>query len=206
MNALAAGVATQFTTTALTGAGLAVGLALLAVDHYAWWHGSGGAPAAGGGTAKDPKALIPTWSGIAYGVIMVGCPAGALGWVSSLLRWGGNTFGGFIMSFFTGQNSGTVATASAPALSSDGALIVTALTLTLWLLRKKFPKEARRKFKRGVWIGCLLTIGTGMFAYLGMTVIPTVNEIGGQLIGNVVHTNILGAINAGGSQLAGILL
>ncbi|MEU9000520.1 hypothetical protein [Streptomyces sp. NPDC048551] len=189
MNTLAAAAFGQFSTTALTGAGLAVGLSLLAVDHYTWWKGSGGGAAAAGGGAsgKDIKALIPTWFGIAYGVIMVGCPAGALGIIGGVLRWGGNTAGGALMGFFTGQKAGTVATASAPTLTWEGALVVTALTLTLWSLRKKFPAEARRKFKRGVWIGCLLTIGTGVFAYLGTLVIPSVNEVGAQLLDSVVH-------------------
>ncbi|MFE3578731.1 hypothetical protein [Streptomyces vinaceus] len=191
MNTLAAVAFGQFSATALTGAGLAVGLSMLAVDHYTWWKGSGGGPAvAGGGSSKDPKALIPTWSGIAYGVVMVACPAGALGIISGMLRWGGNTFGGFIMSTATGQTAGTVANASAPALTWEGALVVTAATISLWVLRKKFAAEVRRKFRRGVWVGCLLTIGTGVFAYLGTTVVPTVNEIGAQLIGSVVHGSL----------------
>ncbi|MFD9569974.1 hypothetical protein ACFWBI_09030 [Streptomyces sp. NPDC059982] len=193
MNTLAAAAFGQFSTTALTGAGLAVGLSLLAVDHYTWWKGSGGGAAAAGGgaSAKDIKALIPTWFGIAYGVLMVGCPAGALGIISGMLRWGGNTFGGFVMSAFTGQTAPTVASASAPTLTWEGALVVTALTLTLWALRKKFPQETRRKFKRGVWIGSLLTIGTGVFVYLGTLVVPTVNELGAQLLGSVVNGTFL---------------
>ncbi|MEU2181247.1 hypothetical protein [Streptomyces thermolilacinus] len=193
MTSLAAGAASQFTTTSITGAGLAVGIALLAIEHIRWWRG-GRAGTAGkdeGGKAKDPKALIPTWFGVAFGVIAVGCPAGALGIGAGLFRWSGNTFGGFVMNFFTGQTSSAVATGAAPALTSNGALIVTALVITLIALRKAFPKTSRGKFWRGAFAGCLVTIGTGMFMYLGKVVIPTVNEVGAQVMGTVVHGTLL---------------
>lgn len=182
---------TQFTSTALTGAGLAIGLALLVVQHARWWKTGGGGAVAGGGGSRDPKALIPFWSGISFGTLMVACPAGLLGVAAGALRWGGNSLGDFVMSTMTGQRSTVVAAASAPRLDGNGALIVTALVITLWLLRKQFAKVAKSGFKAGVWSGTLLTIGTGTFAIIGNFIVPTVNSAGAQLLGKVVHGTIL---------------
>ncbi|MET8297412.1 hypothetical protein ABZW02_25640 [Streptomyces sp. NPDC005180] len=181
---------TTFTSTALTGAGLAIGIALLVVQHARWWKTASGGPA-GGGAARDPKALIPFWSGIAFGTLMVACPAGLLGTAAGALRWGGNSLGDFVMSTMTGQRSSVVATASAPSLDGNGALIVTAAVVCLWLLRKQFAKITKAGFKTGVWSGTLLAIGTGTFAIIGNFVIPTVNSAGAQLLGKVVHGTFL---------------
>ncbi|MEU4947708.1 hypothetical protein [Streptomyces lavendulae] len=181
---------TQFTSTALTGAGLAIGLALLIVEHWRWWKTGGGAAAAGGG-GRDPKALAPYWSGVGFGTLMVACPAGLLGAAAGVLRWGGNSLGDALMSTLTGQRSSTVATASAPRLDGNGALVVTALVIVLWLMRKQIAKLAKRGFKSGVWSGTLLAIGTGTFALIGNLVVPNVNSLGGMLLGKVVHGTFL---------------
>ncbi|MFC9700908.1 hypothetical protein ACFTWD_09475 [Streptomyces sp. NPDC056943] len=181
---------TGFTSTAITGAGLAVGIALLAVEAYRWWKTGGGAAAAGGG-GRDPKTLIPFGGGIGFGTLMVACPAGLLGTAAGFLRWGGNSFGDFLMSSMTGQKSSAVATGAAPALAPEGALIVAALVLTLWLLRKSFPKPSKGKFWRGVFTGTLIGIGTGTFAVVGQLVIPGVNNLGVQLLGAVVHGTLV---------------
>lgn len=179
---------TSFTSTALTGAGLAVGLALLAVEHVRWWKKASAGPDSGG---RDPKLLIPFWSGIAFGTLMVACPAGLLGTGAGILRWGGNSLGDLLMSTLTGQHSTTVATASAPQLDGNGALVLTAVVLTLWLLRKQFAKLVKRGFKSGVWTGTLLAIGTGTFALIGNLIVPNVNNLGAQLLGKVVHGTFL---------------
>ncbi|MGW1246941.1 hypothetical protein [Streptomyces sp. NPDC002535] len=176
----------SFTSTAITGAGLAIGIALIAVEAYRWWKTGGGGAAAGGG-GRDPKALIPFGGGIGFGTLMVACPAGLLGTGAGFLRWGGNSFGDFLMSTTTGQKSSTVATGSAPALDGNGALIVTALVLALFLLRKAFPKVSKGKFWRGVFAGTLIGIGTGLFAVIGQLVVPSVNTLGAQLLGAVVN-------------------
>lgn len=200
MITLAAGVNTM-TSDTLSSAGLALGLALLAVDHLRWWKSGGGggavAAAAGGkkggppvaaaGKTRDPMALLPTWSGIAFGTLMVACPAGMLGSAAGALRWGGNGVGGSVMRTLTGTNAATVAAASAPQLDDNGALVVTALVVVLWLLRKTYPKAHRGKFLRGVWIGTLLAIGTGIFAVIGQVVVPGANDLGAQIMGSIVR-------------------
>ncbi|MFF6940451.1 hypothetical protein [Streptomyces lavendulae] len=180
----------EFSSAALTGAGLAVGLALLAVEHWRWWK-TGGNPATAGGGGRDPRALVPFWSGIAFGTLMVACPAGLLGTASGAMRWGGNALGDLLMSTLTGQRSSVVATAAAPQLNADGALIVTAIVIVLWLLRKQIAKVAKRGFKSGVWTGTLLAIGTGTFALIGNLVVPNVNSLGAMLLGKVVHGTFL---------------
>ncbi|MFI1889837.1 hypothetical protein [Streptomyces jumonjinensis] len=183
---------TQFTSTAITAAGLTIGIALLLVEHFRWWKtGGGGAAAGGGGGNRDPKALIPFWFGIAFGTLMVACPAGLLGTAAGFLRWGGNSIGDFLMSTLTGQKSSTVAAAAAPRLDSNGALIVTAIVITLFLLRRQIAKVAKGRFKWGVVAGTLLAIGTGTFAVIGQLVVPSVNSAGAALIGNIVHGEIL---------------
>ncbi|MER6515075.1 hypothetical protein [Nonomuraea sp. NPDC001636] len=175
----------SFTSTAITGAGLAMGIALIAVEAYRWWKTGGGGAAAGGG--RDPKGLIPFGGGIGFGTLMVACPAGLLGTGAGFLRWGGNSIGDFLMSSMTGQKSSAVATGAAPALDEGGALIVTALVVALFLLRKAFAKVAKGKFWRGVFAGTLIGIGTGLFAVVGQLVVPSVNTLGAQLIGAVVN-------------------
>lgn len=180
----------SFTSSAITGAGLSVGIALIAVEAYRWWKTGGGGAAAGGG-GRDPKGLIPFGGGISCGTLMVACPAGLLGTAAGFLRWGGNSFGDFLMSSMTGQKSSTVATGAAPALDQGGALIVTALVLALFLLRKAFAKVAKGKFWRGVAAGTLIGIGTGMFAVIGQLVVPSVNSLGAQVIGAVVNGTLV---------------
>ncbi|MER6235938.1 hypothetical protein ABT185_07660 [Streptomyces clavifer] len=195
---LAAGFG-DMTSTTLTSAGLAIGIALLAVEHITWWRSGGGAatagkkgggPVEGGGKAKDPKALIPIWSGIAFGTLMVACPAGLLGYGAGILRWGGNGFGGLIMSWMTGQDAATIANAAAPRIDANGALVVTVLVIVLFMLRKKFPKTARGKFGKGVLVGVLVAIGTGVFAIVGNMLVPGVNGFGAWCIGAIVNTDV----------------
>lgn len=188
MNALAAEVS-QYTTGTVTTAGFALGLALLGSEHYRWYKGSGGgggggkgkkgaAPVAAAGPARDPKALIPYWFGITCGILMVACPAGILGTVAGVLRWGGNGVGGWVMSFMTGQKASTMATAAAPGLNSYGAVVVTALVISLWLLRKGIAKAVKGKWKKGVFTGALLCISTGTAAFIAAQIVGGANGIG----------------------------
>ncbi|MFF4479464.1 hypothetical protein ACFY1A_20930 [Streptomyces sp. NPDC001520] len=62
--------------------------------------------------------------------------------------------------------------------------------LALWMLRKKFAKAVKKKFYKGVWSGTLLTIGTGLFAYIGSAVIPSTNSLGGWALNGLVHGTI----------------
>lgn len=191
---LAAGL-DGMTSATLTSAGLAVGIGLLVVEHVTWWRGSGGGAAAGGkskgpveagGKAKDPAALIPFWFGVSFGTLMVACPAGLLGYASGILRWGGNGIGGLVMGWMTGQDATTIASASAPVLDGPGALVVTALVIVLFLLRKKFAKVVKGRFKKGVFTGVLLAIGTGVFAIVGDLVVPGANSLGAWALDTVV--------------------
>ncbi|MFF3190533.1 hypothetical protein [Streptomyces misionensis] len=192
MITLAAGA--QLTTGTLTTAGLAVGVGLFATEHVRWWRGGGGGAAAGGGpggAAKDPKALIPFWFGVAFGTLAVACPAGMLGAGAGFLRWGGNGLGGWVMSTMTGQHATAVAQASAPTLDEYGAPVVTALVFVLWVLRKTFGKQPKGRWWRGVWAGTLLAIGTGTFAMIGNLVVPGANDLGAWAVNGLVHGTLL---------------
>lgn len=190
------------TSGVITGAGFVLGVALLIAEHLRWWRGSGGAAAAGGkgnkggpvesaGKAKDPKELLPYWFGNAFGHLMVACPAGLLGVAAGLMQWGGNTGAGTVMDIVTGQTAPVVATASVPALDWYGALVVLAVVLVLWMLRKSFAKVVKGRWWRGVFSGTLLAIGTGTFALIGDTVIPGANDLGAWAFGGLVSGALL---------------
>lgn len=94
------------------------------------------------------------------------------------------------MDWMTGQHAAPIASASAPALNGSGALVVTVLVFVLFVLRKKFAKVIKGRFKKGVLAGALLTIGTGLFAYIGNMVIPGANNLGDMIIQGVVHGQV----------------
>lgn len=187
----------QFATGTITTAGFALAVGMLGAELWRWYKGGGGgggkgqkgapsdAPAAG--PARDPKALIPLALGIVCGILMVGCPSGALGKIAGILRWGGNGVGGTIMSTLTGQTGTTLAQAAAPSLDGYGACVVTALFIALWLLRKQIPKLPKGKWKKGVFIGIMLCVSTGTAALVAQTVIGNTNSIGRYVFDTVAH-------------------
>lgn len=194
MTALAAGL-TQYTATSVTSAGFALGLALLATEHWRWYKGgSGGGGGKGspadGGAARDPKALIPYWSGFTFGVLMVACPAGLLGTFADVLRWGGNGAGGWVMSSMTGQRATAIAQAGAPTLNQYGATVVTVFVLVLWWQRKHVAKVIKGKWKKGLLSGVLLCITTGTAAVIAQTIVGGTNDFG-QFLFTTVTTGQL---------------
>jgi hypothetical protein len=185
-------------TTAITGGGLAIGAFLVVRELYMWFRtGSGGGaapggkkggpPAAGGGGGRNPKALVPFASGLAFGTLMVACPAGLLGKLAGLLRGIGNGIGDGVTKAATGHNTATVATGSAPGLDGNGALIVVVAMLLVIVAWKRLAKALKGKFGSGVWCGTLLGISSGLFAFVGQMVVPTANDLGAQLVGSIVN-------------------
>lgn len=180
---LAAG---QYTTTTISTAGFALGLALLGTELWRWHKGGGGgAGPAGAGGGRDPKALIPLGFGIVCGILMIACPAGLLGSLAEFLRWGGNSVGDVTMKWLTGTPSQTLGTAAAPRIDQYGAIVVSALAVALWLLRKQIPKTARGKWWKGVLVGVLLCVSTGTAALLAQQVVDGANGIGLWAIGGL---------------------
>jgi hypothetical protein len=191
-------------TTTVTLGGLAIGLFLLVRELWTWWRGgSGGAASAapagkgkgGGGApagkARDPKALLPFATGIAFGALCVACPAGLLGTAAGLVRSASNGGGGLVMQKATGQAAPAVAQAAAPALTPYGAFITTVVLFLAVFAWKKLSKVIKGKFRNGVWAGTLLTISSGVLAFIGATVIPVANSIGSGLVGAVTHGNFV---------------
>jgi hypothetical protein len=186
----------QFATSTVTTAGFALAVGLLGAELWRWWKGGSaggggkgkkGAPTEAAGPARDPKALIPIVFGMVFGILMVGCPSGLLGSGDDILRWGGNGVGGTLMGVLTGQDGITFAQAAAPRLDGYGAVVVTALTITLWLVRKQIPKLPKGKWKKGVFIGIMLCISTGTAAVVAQTVVGGANDLGRQIF-QVVET------------------
>lgn len=189
---LAAAEVSRFTSGTVTTAGFAIGLALLGTEHWRWYKAGGGAAAgAAGGGSRDPKQLIPFWFGIACGILMVACPAGFLGAAAGFLRWGANGFGGMAMGWLTGKDGATLASASAPGLDGYGAVVITALTVALWWLRKSIAKAVKGKWRKGVLTGCVLCISTGTAAVIAQQVVGSTNSLGHFVLGQIATGTLL---------------
>lgn len=183
--------ASQYTTTTISTAGFALGLALLGTELWRWHKGGKGGGKGkgddGGGKAKDPKALIPLGFGIVCGILMIACPAGLLGTIASFLRWGGNSVGDVAMEWLTGTPSQTLGTAAAPRIDGYGAIVVAALFIALWLLRKQIAKAIKGKWWKGVLVGVLLCVSTGTAAIIAQQVVTSVNGLGAWAIGGLTQ-------------------
>lgn len=184
----------QYTTTAISTAGFALGLALLGTELWRWHKGGkGGGKGKGkggddaGGAARDPKALIPLGFGIICGILMIACPAGLLGTLAGFLRWGGNSVGDLAMNALTATPSQNLGTAATPHVDGYGAIVVTALTVTLWLLRKSVAKAVKGKWWKGVLVGVLLCVSTGTAALIAGQIVDGVNGIGQWAIGTIAE-------------------
>ncbi|RSR98039.1 hypothetical protein EF913_28325 [Streptomyces sp. WAC04189] len=188
---LAAG---QYTTTTISTAGFALGLALLATELWRWHKGGKGGGKGkgddGGGAAKDPKALIPLGFGMVCGILMIACPAGLLGTLAGFLRWGGNSVGDVAMKWLTGAPSQALGTAATPRIDGYGAIVVAALAVTLWLLRKQIAKAVKGKWWKGVLIGCLLCVSTGTAALIAQQVVEGANGLGAWAINGIAKGEI----------------
>ncbi|WP_394434527.1 hypothetical protein [Streptomyces sp. SGAir0957] len=193
MNTVTLAAASQYTTMTISTAGFALGLALLGTELWRWHKGgakapAGGPPAAGGGGgAKDPKALIPLGFGIFCGILMIACPAGILGTLAQFLRWGGNSVGDMAMRWTTGVPSQTLGTAAAPRIDGYGAIVVAALAVSLWILRKTIAKAVRGKWWKGVLVGVLLCVSTGTAAMIAEQIVTGVNGFGAWAIGSIAE-------------------
>jgi len=189
--------ASQYTTTTISTAGFAVGLSLLGTELWRWHKGGGGGKAAGpgigasGGGGRDPKALIPLGFGIVCGILMIACPAGLLGTLAGLLRFGGNSVGDIAMKWLTGTPSQTLGTAATPRIDGYGAIVVAALTVSLWLLRKQIAKAVKGKWWKGVLVGVLLCVSTGTAALIAQQVVAGVNGLGQWAIGSLATGTIV---------------
>ncbi|MFJ3021469.1 hypothetical protein ACIPH4_11025 [Streptomyces tendae] len=186
----------QYTTTTISTAGFALGLALLGAELWRWHKGGkGGGPKGkgddGGGAARDPKALIPLGFGLVCGILMIACPAGLLGTLAGFLRWGGNSVGDLAMKWLTGTPSQTLGTAATPRIDGYGAIVVTAVAVALWVLRKSIGKAVRGKWWKGVLIGCLLCVSTGTAALIAQQVVEGANGIGAWAIGGIAKGTIV---------------
>ncbi|MFK0140693.1 hypothetical protein [Streptomyces murinus] len=179
----------SYATNSITTAGLALALGILGADLWRWYKGGAkgkdGDKDSGGSAARDPKALIPLAFGIVCGILMVGCPAGLLGKLGGILRWGGNGLGGTIMQTLTGKGGTNLATAAAPTVDEYGAPVVAALFIGLWLVRKQIAKLAKGKWKKGVFIGVMLCISTGTAAIVAQTVVGGANNLGHQVFSTI---------------------
>ncbi|MBL3669070.1 hypothetical protein JL475_24365 [Streptomyces sp. M2CJ-2] len=188
---LAAG---QYTTTTISTAGFALGLALLGVELWRWHKGGKGGGKGKGddgrGAARDPKALLPLGFGIVCGILMIACPAGLLGTLAGFLRWGGNSVGDVAMEWLTGAPSQTLGTAATPRIDGYGAIVVAALAVSLFLLRKSIAKAVKGKWWKGVLIGVLLCVSTGTAALVAQQIVEGANGLGAWAINGIAKGEI----------------
>lgn len=185
----------QYTTTGISTAGFALGLALLGTELWRWHKGGAGGkkagPGAPGGAARDPKALVPLGFGIVCGILMIACPAGLLGALAGFLRWGGNSVGDVTMEWLTGAPSQALGTAAAPRIDGYGAIVVAALFVVLFLLRKTFGKLIKGKWWKGVLVGVLLCVSTGTAALIAQQIVEGTNGLGAWAINGIAKGDVL---------------
>ncbi|MEU7399995.1 hypothetical protein [Streptomyces sp. NPDC044948] len=186
----------QYTTATISTAGFAFGLALLGAELWRWHKGGKGGGGKGkgddaGGAARDPKALIPLAFGLVCGILMIACSGGLLGTLAGFLRWGGNSVGDLAMKWLTGTPSQTLGTAATPRIDGYGAIVVTAVVVALWTLRRSIGKAVRGKWWKGVLIGCLLCVSTGTAALIAQQVVEGANGIGAWAIGGIAKGTIV---------------
>ncbi len=186
---------TGYTTATISTAGFALGLALLGTELWRWHKGgrSGGKGKGddSGGAARDPKALVPLLFGIVCGILMIACPAGLLGSLAGLLRWGGNSVGDVAMKWLTGTPSQTLGTAATPRIDGYGAIVVAAVTVSLFLLRKSIAKAVKGKWWKGVLVGVLLCVSTGTAAVIAQQIVEGANGLGAWAINGIAKGEIV---------------
>ncbi|AZM46585.1 hypothetical protein DMB38_12860 [Streptomyces sp. WAC 06738] len=156
----------------LTVGGLGVGLAILGVNLWKWWKSPG----------RDPKALLPFAAGLSLGALATLCAGGLLGVLAGWTAGLNNKAGEVAVPGATGTSSGAVARGSMGALTSGGALLVFLLAVAYVVAWRAANKELKRKLLGGWWSGATLSLSAGAAGILASTLVPLVNDAGGEVL------------------------
>lgn len=139
------------TTTQMTLAGVAISLAILALNLRTWWRGG-----------RQLKDLWPFAQTFLLGGIATICAGGILGWLAGCTAQGINTAGEKVVPGTTGTGSGAIAYGSLGDLSPEGGVVVfllTVLTVAGW---KAAGKQEQRRAIGGAICGATLCLTAGV--------------------------------------------
>ncbi len=81
------------------------------------------------------------------------------------------------MGWFTGQDAAPLAQGGAQQVDGFGGILVTALFVSLFFLRKVIGKPVRGKWWKGVFTASLLCITTGTAAVISGALVDGTNEL-----------------------------
>lgn len=166
-------------TSTLTAGGLAIGLGIPVHFSAHWLKANFKAK------KKDWKTLIPFAGGMAYGGMASLCTGGLIAFGAGAITLFGNGAGSLALWGITGGDATRAVRATPVELTADGNIILFLLTVVVFGLWKAIKPEQKKLAKRGIVAGVLLGLSAVLGGAVAATVIPTVNNFGTQLLGNV---------------------
>lgn len=163
----------------VTVGGIFVGLSILVWHGLRWWKANGKKK------DKDWKALLPLGYGIALGILGAACAGGVLGTIFGWVRGGSSGAGDKVINGATGTTASRAASATLPALTPGGALIVACCFVALIALWKKITVDDRRQIIGGSISGSTLGTSAGVAGTGALALIPLINSVGDSIVSQI---------------------
>lgn len=139
------------TTTQMTLAGIAISLAILALNLRTWWKGG-----------RQLKDLWPFTQTFLLGGISTICAGGILGWLAGCTAQGVNTAGEKVVPGTTGTGSAVIAYGSLGQLSPEGGAVVFLMTVLVIAGWKTAGKTEQKRMAGGAVCGATLCLTAGV--------------------------------------------
>ncbi len=139
------------TSTSLTLAGAAIGLAIGYLNLRTWWK-----------SGRNPKDLLPFAGMFLLGSVSTMCAGGVLGWLAGCSAAGLNKAGQKAISSTTGSSAGALTHGSLGALDENGAVVVFLATVAAGAAWKAAGKLDKRRMFGGAVCGSSLTLVAGV--------------------------------------------
>lgn len=156
----------------LTYGGLALTLAIVALNLRGWWKGG-----------KKPAELGPYIGSLAVGVSWMACTGGILGWSGGMIAGGVNAAGGGAITRGTGTADGVIATGTVETLTPGGAIVVLIATAVWGAVFRSVSATVKRRMVGGLLTGVCLTLTAGAVVIANSVVLPMANLPGDAVMG-----------------------
>ncbi|MEE1735955.1 hypothetical protein PUR49_05425 [Streptomyces sp. BE147] len=173
-------------STAVSLGGITLGTIIVVLVGVRWYKKGGGGKGEDGG-GRDWKQLLPFTIALAFGILAVlaAGPASALGLITRLGLWGGDSIGTLYLVYGVGGTSPDV-TRAAPVILTPGGngifAIWVAVMIALFIWSKKLP---RLQTLLGILAGVLLGLSQGIAGMAAVPLASAVNAAGGWYAGVV---------------------
>jgi hypothetical protein len=159
---------------AVTMGGLVLGLGLVILNVGTWWPGVKR-------LQKDPAghvlALCPFLYSWCYGVLLILCAGGLIGWAAGAALWGGNWGGDAVLVWGVGgQAQDTITRGTAQVLTNGGHAVVLLMLFVLVVLARR--ARSRAPIWQGVLSGVLMGKVAGVAGAAAVPLASTVNLLG----------------------------